>query len=198
MMDRWYGKADREYIGNNYRKLSEMVSQLGYGFNHVHQTINTGELPKPPYILDGDEWVPGDYFSLWTTSQAQGIPVQQLFLDRYREARQRLDSETPDFRELDATWQDYLGGDYAICLREVTPENIARKGHLITTIRALLRSPRPDDSSWQQRLRQSVDDLDQLERPFAVGDQLRFGAVSSRMLYVDGPKAYFPEVFQAE
>lgn len=73
-----------------------------------------------------------------------------------------------------------------------------RKGHLITIIRALLWSPRSDDSSSQQRRRQTVDDLDQLERPFAAGHPLRFGTVSFRMLYVDAPKAYFPEVFQAK
>ena len=197
-MDEWYSPADRQYIRENYQPLGELVVARGFALNQVQQAIAGEVLPRPPYILDGSAWVPVDYLSLWEMASAQGISVQQLFRDRYGRARQMLDGETPDPMELDETWSDYLGGDYAVCLWAVTPENIACKGHLITVIRALLRSPKRDDRSWQQRLRHAVSALDRLERPFAAGDQLRFGAVSSRMLYVDAPKAYFPEAFQAE
>lgn len=197
-MDQWFGDADRQYIRENYRKLSELTLQKSYAMDQVHQAIEVGNLPRPPYILNGEAWVPADYFSLWEDAIAQGVPVHQVFRWRYYRARQMMDAETPENQELDDVWRDYLGGDYGICLWKVTPENIVRKSHLILEIRALLRSPRPGEQKWQERLRQSVENLDRLERPFAEGDRLRFGAVSSRILYVDAPKAYFPEAFEAQ
>lgn len=198
MMDHWYCPADRQYIHENYQPLGELVEARGFALDQVQQAIASEILPHPPYILDGSAWVPADYLSLWEMAGAEGMSVPQLFRHRYGSARQLFDGETPNPAELNDAWSDYLSGDYAVCLWEVTPENIVRKGHLIAAIRALLRSPKPDDCPWQQRLRHTVSDLDRLERPFAAGDQLRFGAVSSRMLYVDAPKVYFPEVFQTE
>ncbi len=197
-MEQWYGAVDRRYIRTNYQPLGQLVAERGFALEQVQEAIAAEILPRPPYVLDGIAWVPVDYLSLWEMAGAQGTSIPQLFRHHYGQARQMFDGETPDPAELNDAWNDYLSGDYAVCLQEVTPENIVRKGHLITVIRTLLRSPKPDDRPWQQRLRDAVLELDRLERPFAVGDQLRFGVVSSRMLYIDAPKVYFPEVFQAE
>jgi hypothetical protein len=194
-MDPWYGDADRQYIGTTYRKLADLATRHGYSMAQVHHAIAAADLPCPPYILNDEAWVADDYFSLWESARTQGVPVQQLFQDRYCAARKSLDGEEPDCAELEDAWRDYLGGDYGVCLWEATPENIVRKGHLMTAIRALIQLPRPEDPVWQQRLRQSVAALDRLERPFAAGDRLRFGAVSSRTLYVEAPPVYFPEAF---
>ena len=43
-----------------------------------------------------------------------------------------------------------------------------------------LRSPQEDDATWRTRLRSMVDELDELERPFAAYDRERFGSPRSR------------------
>lgn len=197
-MEQWYGAADRQYIRTHYLPLGHLVAARGFALGQVQEAIAAQVLPRPPYILDGTAWVPADYLSLWEMAGAQGLSIAHLFFHRYGRARHEIDGETPDPAELDAALTDYLSGDYAVCLWEASPENIVRKGHLMTVIRMSLRSPQPDHRLWQQQLRDAVLELDRLERPFAAGDQLRFGAVSSRMLYVDAPKVYFPEVFPVE
>lgn len=197
-MEQWYGATDRQYIRTNYQSLAHLVAARGFALREVQEAIAAEILPRPPYILDGTAWVPSDYLSLWEMAGAHGPSMRHLFRQRYCLARQEIDGETPDPAELNAAWTDYLNGEYAVRLWAVTPENIVRKGHLMTVIRTLVRSPKPHDRPWRHQLRDAVLALDRLERPFAAGDQLRFSAVSSRMLYIDAPKVYFPEVFQAE
>ncbi len=119
-MDEWYGSTDRQYIRENYQPLGELVLERGFALEQVQEAIAAGILPLPPYVLDGIAWVPVDYLSLWEMASAQGISVEPLFRDRYGRARQMFDGETPAPMELDDAWNDYLGGDYAVCLQEVT------------------------------------------------------------------------------
>jgi hypothetical protein len=49
----------------------------------------------------------------------------------------------------------------------VTPETIARKTKLVTSLCELLVLAKPRDPDWRERLRREVDDLDGLEREFA-------------------------------
>jgi Family of unknown function (DUF6058) len=90
---------------------------------------------------------------------------------------------------------DDLSGDYGVCLKEQTPENIVRKEHLVTLIDRLLAEPRSNDPGWRTRLRASVDELDALERPFAPeSDRARWGP-SSRDRCITGARERFPDVF---
>ena len=195
LLDAWYSEADRQYIRQNYILLTELADRSGYSGEDIKKEIADGNLPQAPYSINGEPWVAADYVTLREEAQEQNVAVQQVFGTRYLRARKAWDGKTPDAKEIEDEWQGYLGGDYGICLRKVTPENIVAKGHFIAVIHELIRNPRLNDSVWQEELRQSVAKLDALERPFAVGDYLRFDALSSRALYIEAPKALFPEVF---
>jgi hypothetical protein len=79
----------------------------------------------------------------------------------------------------------------------VTPENIARKSALVAEIDRLLAAPRPEDADWSSDLRASVDELDELERPFAPDyDRARWGP-SSRDRCITAARERYPEVFSA-
>ena len=75
---------------------------------------------------------------------------------------------------------------------QATPENIARKGRLVDAIEGLTADPRPDDADWRAALRDAVDALDELERPFAPLDEHRLGARPTRRRLVDDPRARWP------
>jgi hypothetical protein len=113
----------------------------------VRAHIAAGRLPGPAYVLpDGTEMVAPGHLAL---ADAAGGPehLREWFLERL-----------PD----EAEWAAYLSGEYAVCLREVTPESIRRKGELMAAIEEL------------------VDELDALLRPFAAWDRVRFGGPVSR------------------
>jgi hypothetical protein len=82
-------------------------------------------------------------------------------------------------------------GDYFVCLKRATPENIARKGWLAAGIEELLDKPHPQDDSWCHQLVSLVNELDDLERPFARYDRIRFGAPSSRERRVDAVRRQY-------
>ena len=71
-----------------------------------------------------------------------------------------------------------------------------RKAVLITRIETLLAQPGPDDPDWAGRLRAAVDALDELERPFAEFDRIRFGGPSSRDRLITGTRRAYPEIFE--
>ena len=93
-------------------------------------------------------------------------------------------------------WTNYLGGMYAVCLREVTPETIFRKERLVRRLTEQLASPAPQDPAWRARLRADVDALDQLVRPFAPYDRVRFGGPVSRDRLITAAKARYPACFE--
>jgi hypothetical protein len=88
----------------------------------------------------------------------------------------------------EADWEDYLSGEYGICLRQVTPETLVLKETLVERIGKALETPRPDDPRWRSALAFQVDGLDALIRPFARVDAERFGRPTSRERLVDGPR----------
>jgi hypothetical protein len=141
---------------------------------------------------DGSQMVPGDYFDL--ADEAGGSErLRDVFLRRYEAAAR---AEPEPLEPADDEWNAYLSGEYGVCLKRVTPEAIARKSALVLRIEELLGEAEPD-SEWQSRLRAAVDELDELERPFAPAyDALRFGGPSSRDRLITAVRDAYPAVFR--
>jgi Family of unknown function (DUF6058) len=124
--------------------------------------IAAGRLPGPAYVLDdGTEMVAPDHLAL--VARAGGIDA----------LREWFEARAP------GEWEAYLSGEYAVCLRSVTPETIVRKGELIEQIETLL-----SDGGPSTELVAAVDELDALLRPFAPYDRIRFDGPVSRDRYV--------------
>jgi len=78
-----------------------------------------------------------------------------------------------------AYWRTpYVSGIYGACLREVTPEAMVAKEQLIWRIDTLTANARLEDDSWVAQLREAVDALDSVERPFTDYDRQRWGGTS--------------------
>jgi hypothetical protein len=131
---------DVVYITENFVPLTDEA---------VRAEIAAGRLPKPAYVLDdGTEMVAPDHLAL--AERAGGVEA----------LRDWFEARAP------GEWEDYLSGEYAVCLRTVSPENIRRKAELMAQIDA------------------AVDELDALLRPFAPYDRIRFGGPVSRDRYI--------------
>ena len=88
-------------------------------------------------------------------------------------------------------WDGYLRGHY-VCLRDVLPETIQRKDELVKAINKAVSKPKPQDDTWLDSLHLLVDELDQLEPPFAAYDRLRFGGPISRDTCINAVRERFP------
>jgi uncharacterized protein DUF6058 len=157
----------------------------------VRCQVEEGLLPRPSYVLDdGTEMFPSDYFRL--ADEAGGVDrVRRQFEERLRAAGDD---------DVDGQWDGYLRGIYAVCLREVTPETIARKTKLVTSLCELMVLAKPRDADWRDRLRREVDELDELEREFAPDydrNDERFGCKPTRDLLIAAARERFPDVFAA-
>jgi hypothetical protein len=159
---------DIAYITANFVPLRDAA---------VRAEIAAGRLPGPAYVLDdGTEMIALDHLAL--AERAGGIDA----LNDWFEAR------------APGEWEAYLSGEYAVCLRSVSPEAILRKDELIATIESLLRAEPPP----LEPLRAVVDELDALLRPFAPYDRIRFGGPVSRDRYVTAVRERFPALANAE
>ena len=174
--------ADVAYVEANYMSLEDACAGRPEALDEVRAVVAAGQLPQPSYVLpDGTEMVPADYFAI---ADAGRDVFEREFLAA---------GGSPN--EVDAEWDGYLSGAYGVCLKEQTPANIVRKEALVKAISGLLASPEPGSSGWRSRLRTAVDELDELERPFAPDyDRARWG-LSSRDRCVTAPRERFPEVF---
>jgi uncharacterized protein DUF6058 len=174
--------ADVAYVEANYLSFEEACAGRPEALEEVRAVVAAGQLPQPSYVLpDGTEMVPADYFEI---ADAGRDEFEREFLAA---------GGSPD--EVDAEWDGYLSGAYGVCLKEQTPANIVRKEALVKAIGGLLASPEPGDSGWRSRLRTAVDELDELERPFAPEyDRARWGP-SSRDRCITAPRERYPEVF---
>jgi hypothetical protein len=131
---------DVAYISANFVPLTDPA---------VRADVAAGRLPKPAYVLDdGTEMVAPDHLAL--AERAGGTAA----------LREWFEARAP------GEWEAYISGEYAVCLREVSPETIRRKAELIAQIDA------------------AVAELDALLRPFAPYDRIRFGGPVSRDRYV--------------
>ena len=182
--------ADVEYILANFVPLDEVCSARGQSADRVRALIAAGSLPAASYVLeDGTEMVPAEYFELIDEAGGEAA-LRGLFARRYVAA-------AGDHDEVGSEWQGYLSGAYGVCLKHVTPENIARKSALVAEIDGLLAAPQPANADWRGSLRASVDELDELERPFAPHyDRARWGP-SSRDRCITAARELYPEVFSA-
>ena len=88
-------------------------------------------------------------------------------------------------------WDDYLSGKY-VCLRVVSPASMRRKNELVESISSELERPQPESADWLERLHTLVDELDEIEPPFAPYDRLRFGGPVSRDRLIDAVRERFP------
>ena len=88
--------------------------------------------------------------------------------------------------------EDYLSGEYGICLRQVTPESLVLKEMLVERIGQALEDPRPEEAAWRHALVLDVRGLDALVRPFARVDRVRFGRPTSRERLIEEPRRRWP------
>jgi hypothetical protein len=183
-------QADLEYIQANFVTLDELCAARGQSADRVRALIAGGNMPAASYRLeDGTEMVPEDYFELVDEAGGEGA-LRGLFARRYL-------AVAGDEDEVGSEWEGYLSGAYGVCLKHVTPENIVRKSALVVEIDRLLAAPQPEDADWSSHLRASVDELDELERPFAPDyDRARWGP-SSRDRCITAARELYPEVFSA-
>lgn len=143
--------------------------------------------PGPAYIIDGEWYVPPDYF------EQECDPV--LFRRRFIAEAAKLGLEDVE-THADEAWANFLTGIYGVCLNSVTPENIARKQALLHRIETLTQNPRRENPDWSAQLREAVDALDALERPFSpVYDRIRFGRPPTRDSHINDVRARFPEIY---
>jgi Family of unknown function (DUF6058) len=169
---------DEAYICSGHVPLADVADGR---LDEVRAAMAAGRLPAPAYVLDdGTEMVAEDHLKL---ADEAGPNLAAAFRARYEAAH------GPD---PDGAWGGYLSGAYAICLRLATPEAIARKDRLVDAIEHLLADPRPRDGDWREALRDAVDELDTLERPFAPLDEHRFGKRPTRHRLIDDPRARWP------
>jgi hypothetical protein len=159
-MSTTFTSADVAYIRDGFLTLEEVCADRPEIAEHVRALIAAGVLPRPSYVLDdGTEMFPDDYFRLVDEAGGPGR-LREAFDERFLAA-----GGPPD--ELERIRSAYLDGIFGICLREVTPETIARKIELVASLRGLLTAPRPDEPEWRETLRAQVEELDALEKEMA-------------------------------
>jgi hypothetical protein len=179
---------DIAYISTHYITFSE----LSRGLPGEADWPGT-HLPRATYRTpDGALWFPRDWWRLHDDAGSVAA-LRELFDRRLAAAAARLGHRC----DLAGEWQDYLAGLYGACLRDVTPESIAHKAHLIARLDCTLAEPLPGDPRWQDLLRGVVESLDQLSRPFAACDRIRFGRPTSRDRLITDVRARYPQAFAA-
>lgn len=188
-----YTQADLDYIRANYVTLEQLCAGRAESPDQVQRLVSEGRLPLPSYVLDdGTEMFPADYFRL--VDEAGGYDaLQDAFAERLAAAG--------GGDELDLHWRTFMDGIYGVCLREVTPETIASKAKLVSSISELLMLARPREADWRRQLRHEVEELDGLEREFTPDydrDEERFGRRPTRDLLINAARERYPDVFSAE
>jgi Family of unknown function (DUF6058) len=160
----------------------------------VEVLIAERRLPQPAYVLDdGTGMFPADYFRL--VDDAGGAdPLRAHFAARHRAASL---AQNAGPGELERDWAAYLDGIYGVCLGTVTPENIVRKGVLVSSLCELLVLARPRSQDWRRALRAQIEELDALGREFAPdcdrGEQQE--RAPTRDLLISAARRRFPDVF---
>jgi uncharacterized protein DUF6058 len=187
-------EADLAYLSANYRTLEALCAGRPESPAEVQELIEERRLPGPSYVLpDETGMFPADYFRL--VDDASGVDgLHERFAARHRAASLAQRGE-PD--ELERDWDEYLNGTYGICLREVMPETIVRKGALVSSLCELLTLPRPRDPEWRRALREQVEELDALEREFAPDYDRRDEAdrAPTRDLLIEAARERYPGIF---
>jgi hypothetical protein len=148
---------------------------------HAIQTPSEN-LPKPSYYdAEGNAYVPKDY-DLQESDRRR-------FDERSMAEIARLDGRY-DAAWIAEQWTFYWSGEYGMCLKSATPENIVRKNWLIDRIATLIGEPHQEVNL--RDLREAVDALDAIERPFCDFDREYFGGPVSRDKYVTATRKDYP------
>jgi hypothetical protein len=177
--------ADLRYVLEEFLSLDQLALREGLDRRRLEGWIEEGALPRSAYVLpDGTAMFPPDLFAL--AHAAGGVDALPAHFARRTELAACLMGVGANTRESD--WEDYLSGEYGICLRQVTPETLVLKETLVERIGKALEAPRPDDPRWRNALAFQIDGLDSLIRPFARVDAERFGRQTSRERLVDAPR----------
>ena len=176
--------VDIAYVCANFLTLEELCRGCGIPEETVRRELAGGTRARAAYRFgDGREFFPRNYFAVCFE--------RDEFFARMRHAAKR---DTVEFSQtdLDGAWQTYLAGIYFVCLNEATPENIVRKNALLQRIERLVSDPHEADSSWFRTLRESVDALDSLERPFSpYFDRVIFGRPPTRDSHIRDVRVRF-------
>jgi uncharacterized protein DUF6058 len=184
---------DIRYVLTEYRSLTELCTGREQTPAEVESLIAAGTLPAATYVLpSGDPRFPPDYFAL--VDEAGGVDrLPERFRARYLAAAAGVPTAEADAAE---DWAGYLSGQFGVCLWSVTPESMVEKNRLIRRIEALTGAPREADAEWRAELRDAVEALDELVRPFTDFDRQRWGD-TSRQRHVDRVRERFPIAFEA-
>jgi hypothetical protein len=176
---------DLDYVRASYLRLVEIGRREHVEPQQLRRWIEAGQLPRPAYLLpDGTPVFPPDLLDL--VQSAGSVDALPEHFAKRTELAARLLGFGANTREAD--WEDYLSGEYGICLRQVTPETLVLKEALVERLDRALAAPRPDDPRWRRALAFEVDGLDALIRPFARVDRVRFGRPTSRERLVEAPR----------
>jgi hypothetical protein len=183
-----FTERDLTYLTGEYLTLERLCDARAETPGEVRELVGEGRLPRPPYVLpDGTELFPPDYFVV--LDDAGGLEkMRGHFEQRHRAASSAIGLVI----DPDEDWRGYLAGEYAVCLREVTPEAMVEKAALIAEIDMLTAVPAVEDEQWRSRLRDAVDALDEIERPFTDYDRQRWGT-TSRDTHVTAVRARYLE-----
>jgi Family of unknown function (DUF6058) len=177
--------GDLAYVRAEFLPLGQIAHREQVDTGQLSSWIESGRLPRPAYLLpDGTPVFPADLLALMRS--AGGLdPLSRHFAHRIELAARML-GFSPNTRESD--WEDYLSGEYGICLRQVTPETLVLKELLVERIGRALEEPRPQDHRWRRTLAFDIEGLDSLVRPFARVDRVRFGRQTSRERLIEAPR----------
>ena len=176
---------DLQYVCSAYLPLEELARREGLPLRRLRDWIADGCLPRPAYLLpDGTPMFPADLLGL--VHSAGGIERLPGHFAQRIELAARLVGFGPSTRETDL--EDYLSGEYGICLRQVTAESLVLKEMLVERIGQALEDPRPEEPGWRRGLVLDVGGLDALVRPFARVDRVRFGRPTSRERLIEEPR----------
>jgi Family of unknown function (DUF6058) len=190
--------AEQDYIRSNYFTLDELCAGRPETPETIRRFIRAGELPAATYRLDdGTEWFPADYLDL--IDECGGVETLR------EQFRARIRAAGGSEEDAEQAWADYLGGGFAWCLRQVTPEQMMRKQRLADSVQRLVSDPRPDDPPWCAALRRDVWQLDVVLREFtpdhdrlpSTGVLSEAGVLPSRDRLVTAPQQEYPSAFGA-
>jgi|SRR5437763_3745447 len=171
---------DDAYVSSWYVALDELAAGRGSEPDELRRLMLSNRLPLPSYIRsDGEQMVARDLLELLDAAGgSERLP--QWFAAQWDSPEQAV-----------IEWDDYLSGRY-VCLRSVTPQNMRRKNDLVEAISRELDAPAPDSADWLERVHRLVDELAELEPPFAPYDRLRFGGPVSRDTLIDDVRRRYP------
>ena len=185
---------DRTYIQDNFYTLEELCLCRTRTPTDYRSQIRAGLLPRPAYVVDGTEMYPADFFLFPDSLGSLGAQMKEEFSARYVRAA-KVYGDSPSEDRIVNEYASYLSGEYAVCLRFLSPETIFLKEFAMAKIQELLATPDPSDADWSAALRNWVTRLDGMEREFARCDTARFGSLPSRVRYIKNVREKFPSCF---